>query len=95
MATRSPSARRSCPPLVGRRLGGRCRCWNADANTPTTLPLSVAPDTACRTVAGGEPLPEGLLYLLLTGEMPTEADVQELSKELASRSALGSEAEAG
>lgn len=45
-------------------------------------------------VAGGEPLPEGLLYLLLTGEMPTEADVQELSKELAARSSLGSEAEA-
>ncbi len=28
---------------------------------------------------GGEPLPEGLFYLMLLGELPTEKDVQELS----------------
>jgi citrate synthase len=28
---------------------------------------------------GGEPLPEGLFYLMLMGELPTEKDVQELS----------------
>jgi citrate synthase len=30
---------------------------------------------------GAEPLPEGLFYLMLTGELPTEADVAELSAE--------------
>ena len=34
---------------------------------------------------GGEPLPEGLLWLLMTGEVPTEAQVRSLSAELASR----------
>jgi len=32
---------------------------------------------------GVEPLPEGLFYLMLIGELPTEADVRELSNELA------------
>jgi len=35
---------------------------------------------------GEEPLPEGLLWLLLTGEVPTAAQVKELSNELATRS---------
>jgi citrate synthase len=34
---------------------------------------------------GNEPLPEGLLWLLMTGEIPTSAQVAELSKDLASR----------
>jgi len=34
---------------------------------------------------GAEPLPEGLLWLLLTGEVPTQAQVQELSADLANR----------
>jgi len=33
-----------------------------------------------------EPLPEGLLYLMLIGEIPTLEDVQNLSKDLATRS---------
>ena len=33
-----------------------------------------------------EPLPEGLFYLLLTGEIPTEAQVKEVSADWASRS---------
>jgi|TARA_B110000977_G_scaffold142580_2_gene180952 citrate synthase len=37
-------------------------------------------------IPGGEPLPEGLLWLLLTGDVPTEAQVKCLSKELQSRS---------
>merc|ERR1712126_721940 len=37
---------------------------------------------------GEEPLPEGLFWLLLTGEIPTEAQVRALSKEWASRAAL-------
>ena len=39
---------------------------------------------------GQEPLPEGLFYLLLTGELPTEADVRELSADWQKRSTLPS-----
>ncbi|CAH2215728.1 jg23125, partial [Pararge aegeria aegeria] len=34
---------------------------------------------------GQEPLPEGLFWLLVTGEIPTEAQVKALSKEWAQR----------
>lgn len=37
---------------------------------------------------GEEPLPEGLLWLLLTGEIPTEGQVRQLTEELHSRSKL-------
>jgi citrate synthase len=37
---------------------------------------------------GSEPLPEGLFYLLLTGELPSETDVQELSKDWAKRAKI-------
>ncbi len=37
---------------------------------------------------GEEPLPEGIFYLLLTGDLPTEDDVREISKEWQQRSAL-------
>jgi citrate synthase len=37
---------------------------------------------------GGQPLPEGLLWLLLTGEVPTKAQAQSVSRELAARAAL-------
>lgn len=37
---------------------------------------------------GGEPQPEGLLWLLLTGEIPTKAQVDALTRELHSRSAV-------
>ena len=34
---------------------------------------------------GGEPLPEGLFYLMLVGELPTEDDVKEIQNEWAKR----------
>ncbi|MGQ9471182.1 MAG: citrate (Si)-synthase, eukaryotic [Candidatus Aminicenantales bacterium] len=37
---------------------------------------------------GEEPLPEGIFYLLLTGELPTEEDVRMISAEWQKRSAL-------
>ena len=37
---------------------------------------------------GSEPLPEGLFYLMLTGEVPTDADVAELSAEWRKRSPI-------
>ncbi|KAJ7903727.1 citrate synthase-like protein [Mycena olivaceomarginata] len=37
---------------------------------------------------GAEPLPEGLFWLLVTGEVPTQEQVTELSKDWAARSAI-------
>lgn len=37
---------------------------------------------------GNEPLPEGLFWLLLTGDIPSEAQVKAVSKEWAKRAAL-------
>jgi citrate synthase len=39
-----------------------------------------------KAAGGAEPLPESLLWLLLTGEVPTQHQVTELSKDLAARS---------
>lgn len=39
---------------------------------------------------GEEPLPEGLFWLLVTGDVPTEAQVKALSQEFANRAALPS-----
>jgi citrate synthase len=39
-------------------------------------------------IKGGEPLPEGLLWLLLTGKVPTKEQVDALSKELVTRSSV-------
>ncbi|KAI3511124.1 hypothetical protein L1887_18268 [Cichorium endivia] len=39
-------------------------------------------------ISGGEPLPEGLLWLLLTGKVPTKEQVDALSKELRSRATI-------
>ncbi|KAF0308376.1 putative citrate synthase 2, mitochondrial [Amphibalanus amphitrite] len=43
-----------------------------------------------RAAGGEEPLPEGLFWLLLTGEVPTEAQVKSVSKEWADRADLPS-----
>lgn len=37
---------------------------------------------------GGEPMPEGLLWLLLTGKVPSKAQVDSLSQELSSRATV-------
>lgn len=37
---------------------------------------------------GKEPLPEGIFWLLLTGEIPTKAQVDEISREWAARAEL-------
>jgi len=43
-----------------------------------------------RAPGGGEPLPEGLFWLLVTGEIPTEAQVKSVSEDWASRAELPS-----
>jgi len=42
---------------------------------------------------GGEPLPEGLLWLLMTGELPTQAEFQSVQEDLKARSAVPHETE--
>jgi citrate synthase len=39
-------------------------------------------------IPGGEPIPEGMLWLLMTGEMPTKEQVAQLSSDLRLRSEL-------
>lgn len=41
-----------------------------------------------KAAGGSEPLPEGLFWLLLTGEVPTAEQVQELSRDWAARSSI-------
>ncbi|KAL5278205.1 CS family protein [Megaselia abdita] len=41
-----------------------------------------------KAAGGDEPLPEGLFWLLCTGDVPTQAQVQSLSREWATRAAL-------
>jgi citrate synthase len=43
-----------------------------------------------KAAGGNEPLPEGLFWLLLTGQIPNEAQVKSVSKEWANRAALPS-----
>ncbi|MES2770196.1 MAG: citrate (Si)-synthase, eukaryotic [Bdellovibrionota bacterium] len=45
-------------------------------------------DKLPKAKGGSEPLPEGLFYLLLTGELPTAADVEELRKDWAKRNKI-------
>jgi len=41
-----------------------------------------------KSKAGGQPLPEGLVWLLVTGQLPTEAQAKSVTEELRSRSAV-------
>ena len=41
-----------------------------------------------KATANGEPLPEGIMWLMLTGEIPSDAEVKTLSRELAARAEL-------
>lgn len=41
-----------------------------------------------KAAGGSEPLPEGLFWLLVTGEVPTKEQVDGLSREWAARAAL-------
>jgi citrate synthase len=42
---------------------------------------------------GNEPLPEGVLWLLLTGEIPSASEIKDFQEELFKRGELGNEAE--
>jgi len=40
------------------------------------------------TIPGGEPIPEGVLWLLLTGELPTDSEAKDFKEELFRRGEL-------
>lgn len=50
-------------------------------------------ENAPKTVAGGEPIPEGVLWLLLTGEYPSESEIKDFKEELYKRGELTTEEE--
>ncbi|KAJ7883045.1 citrate synthase [Mycena olivaceomarginata] len=84
------------PVLVDQLYGGMrglpALIWDGsvlDAGYP--LPRQTIPE--CQELlpkapGGAEPLPEGLFWLLVTGEVPTQEQVTELSKDWAARSAI-------
>lgn len=49
-------------------------------------PIPELRDKLPKAPGGTEPLPEGLFYLMLVGELPTEAEVREISADLSKRS---------
>ena len=42
---------------------------------------------------GGQPIPEGILWLLLTGEFPSESEIKDLKEEIFRRGALSADQE--
>lgn len=50
-------------------------------------------ENAPKTVPGGEPIPEGVLWLLLTGEMPSESEISGFKEEMHRRGELSAEEE--
>lgn len=49
------------------------------------LDLFKVRELAPKTIPGGQPIPEGVLWLLLTGEMPTISQVNEFKEEIQRR----------
>ena len=45
-------------------------------------------EVAPKTVPGGQPIPEGVLWLLLTGEFPSESEINELKEDIYKRGEL-------
>lgn len=51
----------------------------------------VQENKAVEIIPGGEPIPEGVLWLLLTGEFPTESEMKDFREEIYKRGALTDE----
>jgi len=50
-------------------------------------------ENAPKTVAGGQPIPEGVLWLLLTGEFPNESEMKDFKEDMFKRGELTAEEE--
>ena len=45
-------------------------------------------EKAPKAIPGGEPIPEGVLWLLMTGEYPTESEIKEFKEDMYKRGQL-------
>jgi len=50
-------------------------------------------EKAPKAIDGGEPIPEGVLWLLLTGEFPTESEIKVFQEEMYKRGELSADQE--
>jgi citrate synthase len=50
-------------------------------------------ENAPKTIPGGQPIPEGVLWLLLTGEYPNESEIKEFKEDMFKRGELTAEEE--
>ena len=72
----------------------KCMVWETSALDPIEgirfrgFTIPELRDKLPKAPGGEEPLPEGIFYLLLTGDVPTADDAVEITKEWQKRSAL-------
>ncbi len=72
----------------------KCMVWETSALDPIEgirfrgFTIPELQEKLPKAPGGEEPLPEGIFYLLLTGDLPTAADVAEITEEWKKRSAL-------
>lgn len=50
-------------------------------------------EKAPKSVPGGQPIPEGVLWLLLTGELPSDSEIKDFKEDLYKRGELSAEEE--
>ena len=50
-------------------------------------------EIAPKTIPGGQPIPEGILWLLLTGEFPNDQEIKDFKEDMFKRGALSAEEE--
>jgi len=83
---------------VAQAYGGmrsvKCMVWETSALDPIEgirfrgFTIPELREKLPKAPGGAEPLPEGIFYLLLTGDLPTNDDVEEITAEWQKRSAL-------
>jgi citrate synthase len=83
---------------VAQAYGGmrsvKCMVWETSALDPIEgirfrgFTIPELREKLPKAPGGAEPLPEGIFYLLLTGDLPTDDDVKEITAEWQKRSAL-------
>jgi citrate synthase len=72
----------------------KCMVWETSALDPIEgirfrgFTIPELREKLPKAPGGEEPLPEGIFYLLLTGELPTDDDAKDITKEWQKRSAL-------
>jgi len=75
----------------GGMRGIKCMVWETSLLDPMEgirfrgLSIPEVREKLPKAKGGEEPLPEGIFWLLLTGELPSEADVKEITKEWQNR----------